>query len=87
MSDCDQELFEAESRKLAPARPPAELMARLSPPITLHLQPSTLNHAGVCCCVGWCLPVLLPQWWLWWFGGHPGRKTGRAIAEADVNKL
>ena len=30
MSDCDQELFEAESRKLAPARPPAELMATLA---------------------------------------------------------
>ena len=30
MSDRDHELLEAELRKLAPARPPAELMARLS---------------------------------------------------------
>jgi hypothetical protein len=30
MNDCDPELFEAELRKLTPARPPAELMARLA---------------------------------------------------------
>jgi hypothetical protein len=30
MNDRDHELFEAELRKLTPARPPAELMARLS---------------------------------------------------------
>ena len=29
MNDGDQELFEAELRKLSPARPPAELMAKL----------------------------------------------------------
>ena len=29
MNDCDHEQFEAELRKLAPARPPAELMAKL----------------------------------------------------------
>ncbi len=30
MNDRDQELFEAELRKLTPARPPAELMAKLA---------------------------------------------------------
>jgi hypothetical protein len=30
MNDCDPELFEAELRKLTPAQPPAELMARLA---------------------------------------------------------
>ena len=32
MNDRDHELFEAELRKLAPARPPAELMERLAVP-------------------------------------------------------
>jgi len=48
MNDCDHEMFEAELRKLAPARPPDELMERLagfkrSTSVALS-QPSTINY-------------------------------------------
>ncbi len=39
MNDADHELFEAELRKLAPARPPAQLMARL-----VELRPGLLER-------------------------------------------
>ena len=50
MNDRDYELFEAELRKLAPAKPPAELMAKLAAaaPARVH-QPSTTNYQ--------------PSWW------------------------
>jgi hypothetical protein len=38
MSDWDPQLFEAELRKLTPARPPAELMARLVEARPVHLD-------------------------------------------------
>jgi hypothetical protein len=40
MNDCDHELFEAELRKLTPARPPAALMARL-----VEARPAALDRA------------------------------------------
>ena len=47
MNDRDPELFEAELRKLAPARQPAELMSRLAAvrpaPAPVFPQPSTRN--------------------------------------------
>jgi len=48
MNGCDPELFEAELRKLTPARPPAELMARLAaarpaPAAPVFPQPKTQN--------------------------------------------
>lgn len=51
MNDRDHELFEAELRKLSPAKPPAELMAKLAAaaPARVH-QPSTTNYQ--------------PSWWL-----------------------
>jgi hypothetical protein len=38
MNGCDPELFEAELRKLTPARPPAELMARLVEARPVHVE-------------------------------------------------
>jgi hypothetical protein len=81
MNDCDQELFEAELRKLAPARPPAELMARLTAsgpapvprPSTLNTQPSWrlllrwLAPAGAVAAV-----VVLV---VWWPSGHEDRQN------------
>jgi hypothetical protein len=46
MNDWDPELFEAELRKLSPARPPAELMARLVEARPVHVDQTSKAPNG-----------------------------------------
>jgi hypothetical protein len=92
MNDRGPELFEAELRKLAPARPPAELMTRLvaarPAPAPVLPQPSTLDPR---------IPGLPLLRWLalaaagvavaaafliWWPSGPENRQQGSPLVTA-----
>jgi len=80
MNGGDPELFEAELRKLTPAKPPAEFMAGLAAarpaPAPLHPQPSTLNFPCCPCFAGWGWPLPgLPSRRLCWCGGPLRQRT------------
>ena len=77
MNEGDHELFEAELRKLTPARPPAEFMARLSE-VPNRLRPSTFPQRSAlnpqplwCLLLRWLAPAtvaaalvaVLAGWW------------------------
>ena len=80
MSDCDHELFEAELRKLAPAPPPAELMAKLAAAIP---QPSTLSpQPSWHLLLRWLVPAtaataLAAALLVWWSSNPGGQRRGR----------
>ena len=84
MNDGDHELFEAELRKLAPARPPAEFMARLAAGCR---QPSGLDaQINLAAALSLAGAAAWRRRWrrLCWSGGAVQARAERAERQAGV---